>query len=101
MQKQVATASPMTCSPNSSTALTAQQLVPVKTGALQGSGTTEPAKIDGEKITKLVGFNTDYAAAVHEKLQAQHAVGEAKFLEHAMSQNAAKFTGFVAGRVKE
>lgn len=79
----------------------AQQLTPVLTGALQASGTTEPAKSGGEGIEKTIGFNTNYAAAVHEKLNARHAVGQAKFLEEAMKQNSSKFGPFVAGRVKE
>src|SRR4051812_48059240 len=57
----------------------AQQLTPVDTGALQASGTTEPAAESGGKVTKLLGFNTSYAAAVHENLTANHSgtAGEA------------------------
>lgn len=78
----------------------AQQLTPVKTGALQASGTTEPANVDGEAISKVIGFNTNYAAPVHERLNARHAVGQAKFLETAMTQDAPKLGPFVAARVK-
>jgi hypothetical protein len=79
----------------------AQQLTPVKTGALQASGTTTTAQIDGETITKLMGFNTDYAAAVHERLDLNHAVGQPKFLETAMRENAPKFVPFVSNEMKK
>ena len=78
----------------------AQQLTPVKTGALKASGTTEPAVREGGKITKRIGFNTDYAAAVHERLDLHHAQGQAKYLETAVRNNAAKMAPFVAERVK-
>src|SRR4051812_9555758 len=66
----------------------AQQITPVKTGALQASGTTEEAKVDGTSVSKTIGFNTHYAAAVHERLDSKHAVGQAKFLETSMTNNA-------------
>jgi len=78
----------------------AQQLTPVDTGALQASGTTEPAELHGSRIEKAIGFNTDYAAAVHENLNAHHETGQAKFLETAMSKNAPKFNDFMARRLK-
>jgi hypothetical protein len=77
----------------------AQQLTPVKTGALKASGTTEPAVESGDSISKAIGFNTDYAAAVHERLESKHDQGEAKFLEKAMNGNAGKFGPFVAAAV--
>ena len=40
----------------------AQQLTPVDTGALQASGTTEPAIVDANGVHKTIGFNTSYAA---------------------------------------
>jgi hypothetical protein len=77
----------------------AQQLTPVKTGALQASGTTEPAKDDGSSIMKTIGFNTNYAAAVHERLDQKHSIGQAKFLSTAMTQDAAKVLKYVADQV--
>jgi hypothetical protein len=77
----------------------AQQLTPVLTGFLAGSGTTTPAVIDGEQITKEIGFNADYAAAVHERLSAHHDQGQAKYLETALQRNSAKLGPFVASRV--
>jgi hypothetical protein len=79
----------------------AQKLTPVATGALQASGTTSPIEMDGESITKEIGFNTDYAAAVHENLEANHAVGQAKFLETALRENAPKLGPFIASKLKE
>ena len=78
----------------------AQQLTPVDTGALQASGTTEPATIDGTLITKTIGFNTNYAAAVHENLTAHHDHGQAKYLSTAMEENAPKLAPFVAGQMQ-
>lgn len=78
----------------------AQQLCPVDTGALVASATEEPARLDGNEVTKRIGFNTDYAAAVHERLDVLHAQGQAKFLETAIRNNAPKFPTFVANRIK-
>ncbi len=78
----------------------AQQLTPVDTGALQASGTTLPIEVDGESITKEIAFNTDYAAAVHENLDAYHKVGQAQYLETALSENAPKLGPFIAERIK-
>jgi hypothetical protein len=57
------------------------------------------AMLRGRSIEKTVGFNTNYAAAVHERLDQQHEQGQAKYLETAMRNNAAKFESFVGGRV--
>lgn len=78
----------------------AQQLTPVDTGALQASGTTEPAELDGHVVKKEIGFNTDYAAAVHENLNAHHDVGQAKYLETAMKEDQKKFNPFMEKRIK-
>jgi hypothetical protein len=79
----------------------AQQLTPVKTGALQASGTTLPAEVNQGKVTKMIGFNTNYAAAVHERLELHHEIGQAKFLYTAMRNNQNKFAPFVAAKVAE
>jgi hypothetical protein len=79
----------------------AQELAPVDTGALKASGTAQPATVSGDLVTVDMGFNTDYAAAVHERLEVNHDQGEAKFLEKAMEANTPKFTPFVSARVKE
>jgi hypothetical protein len=78
-----------------------QERAPVKTGALKASGTAQPATASGDLITLDMGFNTDYAAAVHERLESHHDQGEAKFLENALEANTPKFTPFVSNRVRE
>lgn len=79
----------------------AQHRCPVDTEFLQGSGTTDPAEAGADgNVTKRIGFNASYAAAVHERLDVHHEIGEAKFLENAIKANAPKLAGFVAGRLK-
>lgn len=74
----------------------AQQLCPVDTGFLQGSATSSPAKIEGNGVTKDLGFNASYAIFVHENLTAHHDVGQAKFLETSIKRNYPQMDGFVA-----
>jgi hypothetical protein len=79
----------------------AQEICPKKTGALKASGTWTDPEVDGEKISLEVGFNTNYAAAVHERLNAHHeAPGQAKYLETAMKADTPQFAPFVAAKVK-
>ena len=75
----------------------AQQITPVETGALQASGTAQPAAIEADgNIRAQIGFDTDYAAAVHERLDVKHeAPGQAKFLETAIRNNQGKLAPFV------
>ena len=73
----------------------AQELAPVLTGALKASGTTDPAVVRGSHVSKEIGFNTDYAAAVHEVLTAHHPQGQAKYLETAMRDDQSKFGAYV------
>jgi len=77
-----------------------QQLAPVDTGALQASATTLPAELDGTIVRKTLGHNTEYAAAVHERIDVHHELGQAKFLETAIRTNADKFRAFVADRIR-
>jgi hypothetical protein len=80
----------------------AQQLTPVDTGALKASGYTEPVTVDaGGEMAKPIGFNTSYAAAVHERLDVHHDQGQAKFLETAIRNNQPKLAPFIADRVKK
>jgi len=79
----------------------AQRLAPVRTGALKSSGTTLPAEISGGGISKTIGFNTDYAAAVHERLDQHHDQGQAKFLESAMRKDAPKLRPFVEKEMRK
>lgn len=77
-----------------------QQLCPAATGALKDSGTTLPAEAKGGSIEKVIGHNTNYAAAVHERLDVHHTKGQAKYLETAVRNNAPKIAGFVADAVR-
>ena len=79
----------------------AQQLCPVDIGTLQGSGKSEPIQVEGSSISKKIGFNTDYAAAVHENMEAHHTRGQAKYLSTAMSNNAGKLGPFIAQKTKD
>lgn len=56
-------------------------LIPVATGRLRGSHyVTKPrGPIDNPRVE--VGVGTNYGIYVHENLEAQHPVGQAKFLE--------------------
>lgn len=62
----------------------AQKLTPVDEGNLRGSAYTELVGT----LTVQVGYTAEYAPHVHEDLQARHTVGEAKFLEKSVQQNA-------------
>jgi hypothetical protein len=73
----------------------AATLCPVETGTLQNSGLGLPAVQMGTNVAKEIGFNTSYAAAVHERLDLHHDQGQAKFLESAMVTEASKLRPFV------
>lgn len=59
---------------------------PVDTGRLRSSGHAVKPEIKGNEISGQIGFDTNYAAAVHERTELHHTVGEAKFLENAMNE---------------
>lgn len=60
----------------------AQEKTPVDTGLLRKSARTE-ANGAGFRTEVTVSFSSAYAIYVHENLEANHPVGEAKFLERA------------------
>ncbi|MCC6424870.1 MAG: HK97 gp10 family phage protein [Phycisphaerales bacterium] len=64
----------------------ARQRAPIKTGDLRRSATALPTEGHNGQLTKTIGFNMSYAAAVHERLDLHHPEGEAKFLENAINQ---------------
>lgn len=78
-------------------------------GSLRDSGTALPAEIDAAgNVTKQIGFNTNYAAAVHERLDQNHRYpgavnpnAQAKFLEQPLKELAAKVAEMVANEVKK
>jgi hypothetical protein len=48
-----------------------------------------------------VGYGTDYAVYVHERTEPRHTVGEAKFLEKAVSERSAGYAKRLGDRVRE
>ena len=66
-------------------------MTPKDTGTLRDS-----YKITVETDTVIIENTAEYAAAVHENLEANHPIGEAKFLEKAVDANA----GYVQGLIK-
>ncbi len=78
-----------------------QGLAPIDLGNLEDSGFAEKAEFTGTDIVAVVGFNTEYAAAVHERLDAHHDEGQAKYLEAAMNQEAHKLKPFVEAEMKK
>jgi hypothetical protein len=69
-------------------------------GALRDSATSEPVQNRNGLITKVIGFNTVYAARQHEELDYQHTNGQAKYLETALRRNTPKMAEFVGDRVR-
>lgn len=59
----------------------ARAKAPYETGALRASGSTT---LDCAALTGTVSFSADYAVPVHERVDVQHPIGGAKFLEHAL-----------------
>ena len=73
---------------------------PVEFGDLRRSGTVEEVKETKTVYEIAIGFNTTYAAAVHENLNAHHPVGKAKYLEDPLMARAPNISKNVAKRVK-
>lgn len=78
----------------------AQDLTPVRTGALKASAFTEADK-QGKNPSVIVGFEEEYAIYVHENLEAHHDVGQAKFLEQPLKENSDKYVGHVRDKVQD
>ena len=57
------------------------ELVPVDTGELKGSGSVTDVKRRGDVVEVVVQYEADHAAFVHEDPDASHPQGQAKFLE--------------------
>lgn len=73
---------------------------PVEFGDLRRSGTVEEVKDTKKEYEIAIGFNTTYAAAVHENLNAHHDVGTAKYLEDPLMARIDDILKNVAKRVK-
>lgn len=73
----------------------AQRGVPVRTGALRASGSVSR---DGSHA--FVSYGVPYAHVVHERLDAQHARGHAKWLELALLETGPRVPQDVAGGIR-
>ena len=78
----------------------AKEKCPIETGELRDSGKVAMSR-DGGRTTAEISFNTPYAAEVHENLEAHHAVGQSKFLESTMMENATESGKRIADHIKE
>ena len=74
----------------------AQRRCPVKPGTLAGSATLDDSA-PGEVV---IGFNTSYAAPVHERLDVSHPQGEAKFLENEIRESLPRIGRTIADQVR-
>lgn len=75
---------------------------PVDTGALRASHQVEAPVIEGKSISVTItvgGVAAPYAVYVHENLYATHHVGQAKFLESTILENARFLAERVAMRI--
>ncbi len=68
---------------------------PVDTGRLRASAYTKAAE---DQIT--VGYGTDYALAVHERVDVPHKTGKAKFLEDPYLRMQEGYLKRIADRIK-
>lgn len=62
----------------------AGERTPVDTGRLKGSRAMVGPTGSGNKIEVVLQYGTTYAIYVHERLELNHPVGQAKFLESAV-----------------
>jgi hypothetical protein len=74
---------------------------PVDTGRLRASAYVGPPEREGGKLIVREGYGVEYAAAVHERTETHHPVGQAKFLESALSDATGDFQENLAARIKE
>lgn len=76
---------------------TAEQLVPVDTGALQASSFREPFAAQGTSVEVGLGFDEEYAAAVHEDPDQ----ADRKYLERAFEIHSADIPKVIAKAMLE
>ncbi len=74
--------------------------IPVATGRLRNTHYVAPPTRDGTKTVVEIGVGTDYAVAVHERTEAHHPVGEAKFLEKALAARMPGMANRIAKRTE-
>ena len=82
-------------------------LTPIDTGNLRAAAYTGKAKTTKSGITIEVGYEKDilpenaYAAAVHERTDVSHDVGQAKFLETSLQTKEPDYLPYMRSRIKE
>ncbi len=77
----------------------AMERAPVDFGVLKGSAYVTLPELKGGDAEVIVGFGgpaKDYAIVQHEDLTYRHPVGEAKFLEKAVDEEAPNIPGIIA-----
>jgi hypothetical protein len=80
----------------------AKKKAPVDSGRLRASGYVTPPEIEGGVVLNgEVGFSAEYAVYVHEKTEARHVVGEAKFLEKAINERSKGYAERLAARTRK
>ena len=75
---------------------------PVDTGALRASHEVQPPKWSGRDLSVMIqvgGPAAGYAVIVHEDLEADHKVGQAKFLESTLNESGPHIPKRVANRI--
>lgn len=73
------------------------RMVPVETGQLRRTQfVTAPFDQQADSPKVICGYGTDYAVYVHEDPDAEHPVGEYKFLSKAIAQVAATGASIIA-----
>lgn len=81
----------------------AKRRVPVKTGALRGTGHVVPPAVEGGQIVVKLQFGgpaVDYALEIHENLEMFHPRGgQAKYLESVVKESAPYLAQRVATRL--
>ena len=80
---------------------------PIDTGELRSRVFNEGPLLQKEVYTQVIGyekhtesFKDQYAVPVHERSNAKHPVGEAKFLEKAIDENASEYAKFMQKEIK-
>lgn len=80
-----------------------ENFVPVDLGNLRASGHVRGPFFEAGDIAVRLGFGgpaVQYALIVHEDMTARHTVGQAKYLELPVIQNAPKMAPFVAMHIR-
>ena len=78
----------------------AKERTPVQYGRLKASGNVATYATTRSLRARLV-FGTEYCVWVHERLELRHKVGEAKFLERAMSKTALTFAADIKAKIMQ